>query len=200
MSGTRPTMKNTTLMVRYVEMAKTSHTSGRLEVRPEVALVRVRHQPVREPHAAGVDEREQARGHDREHGHGLGAAVDRGAPLRPEQVQHRGDQRPRVADADPEHEGRDVHRPHLGRCACPPRPCPIQICQAHAGDAPRRGSAPTTHIQAKYLSPGMLTVRMTSRLTSAQVGFAAAGLASAAAHALCPLSGPVSTWRTTFFR
>ena len=31
MSGTRPTMKNTVLMVRYVEMANTSHTSGDLK-------------------------------------------------------------------------------------------------------------------------------------------------------------------------
>ena len=42
-------------------------------------------------------------------------AVDGGPPLRPEQVEDRGDQRAGVADADPEHEGRDVHRPHLGR-------------------------------------------------------------------------------------
>ena len=31
MSGTRPTMKNTVLMVRYVEIANTSHTSGDLK-------------------------------------------------------------------------------------------------------------------------------------------------------------------------
>jgi hypothetical protein len=30
-SGTRPTMKKTTLMVRYVEMAKTSQTRGDLK-------------------------------------------------------------------------------------------------------------------------------------------------------------------------
>ena len=31
MSGTRPTRKKTTLIVRYVEMAKTSQTSGDLK-------------------------------------------------------------------------------------------------------------------------------------------------------------------------
>ena len=31
MSGTRPTMKKTTLMVRYVEIANTSQTSGDLK-------------------------------------------------------------------------------------------------------------------------------------------------------------------------
>jgi hypothetical protein len=31
MSGTRPTMKNTVLIDRYVEIANTSHTSGDLK-------------------------------------------------------------------------------------------------------------------------------------------------------------------------
>src|SRR6202795_5358000 len=53
----------------------------------------------------------------------------------------------------------------------PAAPIPIQICQAQAATPAARVRA-IRHIQAKYLSPGMLTVRMTSRLTSAQVGFA----------------------------
>jgi len=32
MSGMRPTMKNTVLMDRYVEIANTSHTSGDLKL------------------------------------------------------------------------------------------------------------------------------------------------------------------------
>ncbi len=87
----------------------------RLEVGPEIALVRVRHQPVGEPHPPRVNQGEEPGGHDREHRHRLGAPVDGRAPLRPEQIEHRRDQRPRVPDADPEHEGGDVHRPHLRR-------------------------------------------------------------------------------------
>src|SRR2546422_6963175 len=34
--------------------------------------------------------------------------------FRSEEVEDRRDQRARVTDADPEHEARDVHRPHLG--------------------------------------------------------------------------------------
>ena len=83
----------------------------RLEVGPEVPLVRVRQQPVEEPLAADVDDREEAGGHDGEHRHRLGGAVDRGAPRRAEQEQDRRDQRAGVADADPEHEGGDVDRP-----------------------------------------------------------------------------------------
>ena len=52
----------------------------RLEVGPEIALVRVRQQPVEDPLPPDVDDREQRRGHDREHRHGLGGAVHRRAP------------------------------------------------------------------------------------------------------------------------
>src|SRR5438093_386059 len=43
-----------------------------------------------------------------------GVAIDRRAPARAEQIEDGRDQRPGVADADPEHERGDVHRPHLG--------------------------------------------------------------------------------------
>ena len=85
----------------------------RLEVRPQVTLVRVRQQEVGEPHAAGVDHREQAGGQHGEDRHRLGRPVDRRPPPRAEQVEHGRDQRAGVADADPEHERGDVHRPHL---------------------------------------------------------------------------------------
>jgi hypothetical protein len=62
-----------------------------------------------------VDEREQAGRHDREDRHRLGGAVDRRAPPRAEQIENGRDQRAGVTDTDPEHERRDVHRPHLRR-------------------------------------------------------------------------------------
>ena len=145
----------------------------RLEVRPEVALVRVRHEPVGEPHPPGVDQREQARGHDREHRHRLGAPVDRRAPLRPEQVEDGGDQRPRVPDADPEHEGGDVHRPHLRR-ALARRAHPREDLVRPRDARPRPGSGRPGTSRRSTVLPGMPTVRSTSRLTSAQVTAAAA--------------------------
>ena len=65
-------------------------------------------------------------------------AVDRRPPLRPEQVQDRGDQRARVPDTDPEHEGRDVHRPHLGR-ALARRPHADPDLPGPGGDSRRPG-------------------------------------------------------------
>ena len=83
----------------------------RAEVHPQAALIRVRKDEVRLPHAADVDAEELRGREHREHGHRLGAAVDRVAPLRAEQVEDRADQRAGVGDADPEHEGDDVHAP-----------------------------------------------------------------------------------------
>jgi hypothetical protein len=59
-----------------------------------------------------VDDREQAGGEHAEHGHRLGDAVDGAAEVRAEQEQDRRNQRAAVRDADPEHEVRDVARPH----------------------------------------------------------------------------------------
>jgi hypothetical protein len=61
-----------------------------------------------------VEDGEDQRAHDREQGHGLGEAVDRGAPFLLEQQQDGGDQRPRVTDADPPDEVDDVERPADG--------------------------------------------------------------------------------------
>ena len=170
----------------------------RLEVRPEIALVRVRHEPVGEPHPPRVDEGEQPGGHDREHRHGLGPPVDRGPPFRPEEVEHRRDERARVSDADPEHEGRDVHRPHLRRALArrahpdPDLPGPGrdprgegQADQAHPGEVPVARHADRPDDVAVDVGPG--------RIRGGRGG-------ARRAHALCPLSGPVSTWRTTFLR
>ena len=85
----------------------------RAEVRPQVTLVGVRQHEVREPDAPGVDHREEAGGQDREDRHRLRRAVNGRPPARTEEVEDRRDQRARVPDADPEHERRDVERPHL---------------------------------------------------------------------------------------
>ena len=82
-----------------------------LEVHPQRALVRVRQDEVGLPDAADVDAEELRGGEHREDRHRLGAAVDRVAPLRAEQIEDRRDQRARVRDADPEHEGDDVRAP-----------------------------------------------------------------------------------------
>jgi hypothetical protein len=58
-----------------------------------------------------VEQREDGRAGHREDGHRLGEAADRHAPLLPEQQQDGGDQRARVADADPPDEVDDVERP-----------------------------------------------------------------------------------------
>ena len=82
------------------------------EVRPQRHRVRVREQPVdRQPRTAGVEEREDRRARDGEQRHRLGEAVDRRAPVLPEEQQDRRDQRAGVADADPPDEVDDVERP-----------------------------------------------------------------------------------------
>src|SRR5262249_421143 len=58
---------------------------------------------------------------------------------------------------------------HIWGDRLPAAPMPIQICHDQAA-TPAARTRPTMHIQAKYELPGMLTVRMTSRLTSAHVG------------------------------
>ena len=85
-----------------------------LEVGPEEARVGVGDEPVRVPDAAHVDEREEAGGHDREHRHRLREPVDRLPPGRAEEEEDGGDERARVGNADPEHEGGDVGAPADG--------------------------------------------------------------------------------------
>ena len=84
------------------------------EVRPKKPAVRIRDEPVCVPNPSHMDERKQARRHDREHRHRFGRAVDRLAPRSAEQKEDRGNQRPRVCDTDPEHEGGDVDAPAHG--------------------------------------------------------------------------------------
>ena len=81
------------------------------EVRPDAVVVRQRRQEPRHPDAADVNARENRRAHHREERHRFRRAVDRRAPLLPEQEQDRRDQRSGVTDTDPEHEVGDVPRP-----------------------------------------------------------------------------------------
>ena len=81
------------------------------ELRPHPHRARVRHEPVEEPRPPEVQNRVLRRAGDREDRHRLGEAVDRRAPLLPEEEQDGGDQRAGVADADPPHEVDDVPAP-----------------------------------------------------------------------------------------
>src|SRR5512143_3160678 len=57
---------------------------------------------------------------------------------------------------------------HIWGVRFPAAPMPTQICHAQAA-IPQANVSATRHIQAKYLSPGIPRVRITSRLTSAHV-------------------------------
>ena len=109
---------------------------GAAEVGPQPHLVRERERPVDDPHATDVNGGEQQGADDREDGHGLGRSVDRGPPLLPEQEQHGGDERPRVTDADPEHEVDDGPAPAHGDVQTPGAGAlPKQVAQGDAQDA-----------------------------------------------------------------
>ena len=109
------------------------------EVGPHTHLVGDREHPVGDPDASHVDPGEQQRAHDREDGHRLRRAVDRGAPFLPEEEEDRRDERPGVPDADPEHEVRDVPRPADGDVESPDAdPLPEEPRDRHAEKAEER--------------------------------------------------------------
>ena len=83
----------------------------RAELRPDRHRVGIRKQPVTQPGTAYVDHREHAGADHGKDGHGLGEAADRVAPSLLEEQQNRGDQRARVADADPPNEVDDRKSP-----------------------------------------------------------------------------------------
>ncbi len=112
---------------------------GAPEVGPHPHLIREREHPVRDPDASHVDPRERQRAHDREDGHRLRRAVDRRTPSLPEEEKDGRDERPGVADADPEHEVRDVPRPPTGTLR-PQMPIPSQ--NSHATATPSRLRSP----------------------------------------------------------
>ena len=97
----------------------------RLEVRPQVAAVRIRNHPVEQPGAAQMDDGEERSCAEREGGDGFRAAGDRPAPFRLHHAENRRDERAGVADADPEHERGDVEAPER-------RPVLAHHADAHA--------------------------------------------------------------------
>ena len=90
----------------------TVEDQGRLEVGPEIPLVRVGDDPVEDPDPAQMDEGEKPGDHDGEDRHGLGAPGDGRPPLRPEEIEDGGDQGARMGDPDPEDEIDEVDAPH----------------------------------------------------------------------------------------
>ena len=88
---------------------------GTLELRPDVSPVGIGNQPEEFPRTPEMQNREQSRRHDRKNSHRLGASVDRRSESGAEQVEDRRDERPGVADTDPEDEGDDVDAPHHRR-------------------------------------------------------------------------------------
>src|SRR5216683_4891812 len=75
---------------------------------------------------------------------------------------------------------------HIWGVRFPAAPMPTQICHAQAA-MPQASVSATRHIQAKYFSPGIAIVRMTSRLTSAQV---AGAVVPGGALTTCPPDAP----------
>ncbi len=88
-------------------------------LRPKVHRVGVGREPVEELRPAHVQEREYAGAGDGEERHGLGEAVDRGAPLLMQKQQNRRDQRAGVPDADPPDEVDDREAPADGYVDAP---------------------------------------------------------------------------------
>ena len=80
-------------------------------LRPQVHRVGIGREPVEEPRPAEVQDREQPGHRHREQRHRLGEAVDRRAPLLPQQQQDRRDEGAGVADADPPDEVGDREAP-----------------------------------------------------------------------------------------
>ncbi len=89
------------------------------ELRPKLHRVRVRQEPVEEPGPAQVQQRKHGRAHHGENRHGLGDAIDRGAPLLVQQQQDRRDQRAGVPDPDPPYEIGDREAPGDGNVDAP---------------------------------------------------------------------------------
>ena len=109
------------------------------EVGPDAHLVRDWEHPVGDPDASHVNPWERHSAHDREDGHRLGRAIDRGAPFLAEEEEDCRDERPGVTYPDPEHEVRDVPRPADGNVEAPDAdPFPEKPRDRHAEKAEER--------------------------------------------------------------
>ena len=85
---------------------------GRLEIRPEVALIGIGDQPVEDPDPAKVDQGKDGGCHDSKDRHGFSAAGDGGSPGGPEKEENRRDQGPGMGNPDPENELDQIDSPH----------------------------------------------------------------------------------------
>jgi len=74
-----------------------------MQVGPQHALVWIWHEPVGKPHATHVHKDTEARLNKTEGGHQLGGTGEGTAKFRFEHTQNGGNERPGMADADPEH-------------------------------------------------------------------------------------------------
>ena len=83
----------------------------RPEIRPDLPVARIRYQPEEQPRPAEMNDGKQRANHQREHGDHFRAARHRPPPAGVHEPEDRGDQRARMADADPEDEIGDVERP-----------------------------------------------------------------------------------------
>ncbi len=87
----------------------------RMEVRPQLALVRDGKEPISQPHTAHVHEDTETSLHETEGGHQFRSTGERTAEFRFEHAQDRGNERTSMADTDPEHgvdeEDAPVRRP-----------------------------------------------------------------------------------------
>ena len=172
----------------------------RAEVGPQKAAVRIRHQPISVPHASHVDEREKPSGHDSEHRHGLGGAVDGLAPRCAEQKEDRGNQRPRVSDSYPEDEGRDVGAPAHGAVEpgdADPEPelnAPRDRQEPDPGDRQRQERPPAPAGTAE--GPENRAVDLLEGL-DVRVGERPAQHFGGGIHQCCPES---TSWNVTFFK
>ena len=84
---------------------------GRAKLRPDVALAGIGGQPEEEPGPSEVDDGKQAADHQSKDGNHLSTTRHRTAPRGVGKAQYRRDQRPGMADADPEDEVGDVKGP-----------------------------------------------------------------------------------------
>ena len=152
------------------------------------------------PDASHVDEWEQPCGHDSEHGHGLGSTVDGLTPRCAKQKEDRRNQRPRVGDPHPEHEGGDVDTPAYGTREARDADALQDLNEPRAEQEPDPGDR---HRQERPPAPAGLAeslqnvaVDLVERL-DVRVREPPAGHFGRGTHQCSPES---TSWNVTFFR
>src|SRR5580692_278589 len=92
-----------------------------------MALVGIRDHPESQPRTPDVAKRDDGADQDREDSDGLSAASNRAAPGGIGKTQDRGNQRARMADADPENKIRDVKGPEDGGVNTPDADAVVEL-------------------------------------------------------------------------